>query len=70
MVLRAIVYVCFDYNLRNEGMTTGSICGTSRLTVVYTWPGKLYLLFDLLYGRINSSTMCMTVTIVYYVFCH
>ena len=43
-VLRATMYMCFDYNLRNEEMTASSVCGISVPTERETGPRRLYYL--------------------------
>lgn len=44
------VCVCFDYDLRNEEMSTDRVYGTNGPTVRWTWPRRLYLYLPTLRG--------------------
>ena len=55
-VLRATMYMCFDYNLRNEEMTANRVCGISVPTGRENGPRRLYLLLDLLRAELPAGS--------------
>ena len=50
------MYMCFDYNLRNEEMTANRVCGISVPTGRENGPRRLYLLLDLLRAELPAGS--------------
>ena len=55
-VLRATMYKCFDYDLRNEEMTASRVCAISVPTERHKGPSRFYLLLDLLTEELSGSS--------------
>ena len=55
-VLRATMYKCFDYDLRNEEVTVSRVCGISVPTKRQNWPSRLCLSLDLLREELSGGS--------------
>ena len=55
-VLRATMYKCFDYDLRNEEMTASRVSGISVTTERQNGPSRLYLSLDLLREELSGGS--------------